>query len=126
VGTLWRKSAAARPYSECLKFRKATLREWREEFASHLRRVAAEAHAMPRFARGKTRPRKSDAVYRDARRGASTHMSHRLGAAATAVLQVDRTENIARLRVRDTRRALERGWFADGEDGAGLARGGAA
>lgn len=57
-----------------LNIRKATLRDWREAFAGHLRRVGVPANATPRVVRGETRPRKSDAVYRAARRGASTHM----------------------------------------------------
>jgi type IV secretory pathway VirD2 relaxase len=54
---------------ERLNIRKTTLREWREEFASQLRRVGVAANATPRFVRGETRPRKSDGVYRAARRG---------------------------------------------------------
>ena len=100
---------------ERLNIRKATLRQWREQFASQLRGVGIQANAMPRFFRGETRPRKSDAVYRASRRGASTHMRDRVEAAATALLQGDRAEDLARLRVRDTRRALERGWRAAGE-----------
>ncbi|MFT3906691.1 MAG: relaxase/mobilization nuclease domain-containing protein [Steroidobacteraceae bacterium] len=97
---------------ERLNIRKATLREWREEFADQLRRVGVAANATPRFVRGETRPRKSDAVYRAARRGPSTHMRARVEAAAIALREADRPEALAIRQVRETRRALERGWFA--------------
>jgi len=40
---------------ERLNIRKATLRQWREEFATQLRRVGVAANATPRFVRGETR-----------------------------------------------------------------------
>lgn len=97
---------------ERLDIRKATLRDWREAFASHLRRVGVPANATPRVVRGETRPRKSDAVFRAARRGASTHMRARIERAAAAVGARDRPEALAIRQVRETRRALERGWIA--------------
>jgi hypothetical protein len=97
---------------ERLNIRKATLREWREEFASHLRRVGVAANATPRFVRGETGPRKSDGIYRAARRGTSTHLRDRVEAAAVALREADPAGDPAKLRVRETRRDLERGWFA--------------
>jgi len=97
---------------ERLDIRKATLRGWREGFAEHLGRVGVPANATPRVVRGETRPRKSDAVYRAARRGASTHMRARIEKAAAAVGAPDRPESLAIRQVRETRRALERGWLA--------------
>jgi hypothetical protein len=100
---------------ERLNIRKATLRAWREAFASHLRRVGVAANATPRFVRGETRPRKSDGIYRAALRGASTHMRDRVEAVATALREADRTCDPAKARIRETRRDLERGWFATGD-----------
>ena len=100
---------------ERLNIRKATLRGWREEFASHLRRVGVAANATPRFVRGETRPRKADGIYRAARRGASTHMRDRVEAVAIGLCEADRTGDPAKLRIRDTRRHLERGWLATGD-----------
>jgi hypothetical protein len=97
---------------ERLNIRKATLRHWREEFASHLRRVGVAANATPRFVRGETRLRKADGIYRAARRGASTHMRGRVEAVVTGLREADRTGDPAKLRVRETRRDLERGWLA--------------
>jgi hypothetical protein len=100
---------------ERLNIRKATLRQWREEFANQLRRVGVAANATPRFVRGETRPRKSDGIYRAARRGASTHMRDRVDAAAVALRTADRVGEPAKLRLRETRHELERGWLATSE-----------
>ena len=100
---------------ERLNIRKATLREWREEFARHLRRVGVAANATPRFVRGETRPRKSDGISRAARRGASIHMRDRAEAAAIALRAADPAGDPAKLRIRERRRDLERGWLATGD-----------
>ena len=97
---------------ERLNIRKATLREWREAFASHLRHVGVAANATPRFVRGETRPRKSDGIYRAARRGASTHMRNRVESVAIALRDPSRISDPAKLQVRETRRELERQWLA--------------
>ncbi|MGO9038673.1 MAG: relaxase/mobilization nuclease domain-containing protein [Steroidobacteraceae bacterium] len=97
---------------ERLNIRKTTLREWREDFACHLRRVGVAANATPRFVRGETRPRKSDGIFRAARRGASIHLRDRVEAVATGLREADRTGDSAKLRIRETRRDLERGWLA--------------
>src|SRR5580692_8974984 len=47
-----------------LNVRKATLREWRREFARHLRDQGIAANGTERAARGETRIRPIDAVYR--------------------------------------------------------------
>jgi hypothetical protein len=91
------------------------LRQWREEFANHLRRIGVAANATPRFVRGESRPRKSDGIYRAARRGASIHMRDRVEAVATEVREADRTGYPAKLRIHETRRDLERGWLATSE-----------
>ena len=101
--------------SQRLNIRKATLRQWREEFAKKLRSVGVPANVTPRFVRGETRPRKSDGIYRAARRGASTHMRDRVEAAAVALRTADRVGERATLRLRDTRRELKRGWLATSE-----------
>ena len=65
-----------------LNIRKATLREWRTEFARHLRALGAPANATQRHVRGETCPRKSDGIYRASLRGESTHMRERAEAVA--------------------------------------------
>src|SRR5579864_6189190 len=46
-----------------LNIRKATLREWRREFARHLRALGVPANATERAVRGVTKPRKRDGIY---------------------------------------------------------------
>jgi hypothetical protein len=95
---------------ERLNIRKATLREWREEFASQLRLVGVPANATPRFVRGETRPRKSDGIFRAAQRGASTHLRERVKAAAMELRGASRPVEPAKLQWQQTRREVERGW----------------
>ncbi len=57
-----------------LHIRKATLREWRAAFASHLRALGVAANATPGQIRGVTIPRKSDGIYRASKRCESTHI----------------------------------------------------
>src|SRR5580692_11319894 len=47
-----------------LNIRKATLREWRRQFAQYLREHGVAANATERVARGVTKPRKLDGIYR--------------------------------------------------------------
>src|SRR6202162_1654048 len=57
-----------------LHIRKATLREWRTEFARHLRALGIAANATERAVRGESRTHKTDAIYRATLRGDSTHI----------------------------------------------------
>ena len=59
---------------ERLNIRKATLREWRQEFAANLRELGVWANATERAVRGESRVPLSDGVYRAARRGQSTYL----------------------------------------------------
>ena len=61
-----------------LNIRKDMLREWRSEFARHLRIQGIAANATPRYLRGETKPQKSDGVYRATLRGQSSHMRDRV------------------------------------------------
>jgi hypothetical protein len=94
-----------------LYVRKATLREWREGFARHLRAVGVAANATPRYVRGVTRPRKSDGIYRALSRGESTHFRKRLeavhGELVKGKLQVPGKAKLLR-----TREEVRRGWLA--------------
>jgi Plasmid recombination enzyme len=56
-----------------LNIRKATLREWRRQFAQHLREHGVAANATERAARGVTRSQKRDGIYRAERRRDSKH-----------------------------------------------------
>ena len=54
-----------------LNIRKTTLREWRREFARHLRALGVAANATDRAVRGQSRSPKHDAIYRAEQRGES-------------------------------------------------------
>jgi relaxase-like protein len=61
-----------------LDIRKATLREWREDFASYLRELGVAANATPAALRGKPKDRKKDGIYRALKRGQSTFMRRKV------------------------------------------------
>jgi hypothetical protein len=60
-----------------LNIRKATLHEWRKEFARHLRGQGIEANATERAVRGQVKGHKLDGIYRAMKDGKrhSTRMS---------------------------------------------------
>src|SRR5712692_9205028 len=61
-----------------LTIRKATLRQWREDFASYLRELGVAANATPAALRGKPKDRKKDGIYRALKRGQSTFMRRKV------------------------------------------------
>jgi hypothetical protein len=95
-----------------LNIRKATLREWRQEFARHLREQGIEANATERAVRGKSRMHKLDGIYRAARRGASTHMSDRAKTVARELLREDLRIEAGKSTLVLTRKKVEHGWRA--------------
>jgi type IV secretory pathway VirD2 relaxase len=56
-----------------INIRKETLREWRRQFASHLRAQGIAANATERAVRGVTKPQKGGGIYRTMRAGRTTH-----------------------------------------------------
>lgn len=95
-----------------LNIRKATLREWRREFARHLRDQGIAANATERAVRAENRTHKKDGIYRAAERGESAHMRRRTEAVAAELLKgVVRLEPGASKLV-ETRTRVERGWRA--------------
>jgi hypothetical protein len=58
---------------------------------------------------------KPDGIYRAAQRGASTHMRDRVEAVAVALRTADRVGEPGKLRLRESRRELEREWLATSE-----------
>lgn len=65
-----------------LYIRKATLQQWRAEFAENLRELGVEANATPRSVRGNTLKPPSHAVHFAQKRGASTILSQKVNEAA--------------------------------------------
>jgi hypothetical protein len=91
-----------------LNIRKPMLRQWRSDFAKHLREVGVPANATDRYIRGEISSRKSDGIYRSSQRGESTHIRARAEAVvrelASGRLQVESGKAAmlqTRVRVRD-------------------------
>lgn len=99
---------------ERLNIRKATLREWRQEFARHLRAYGVAANATERAVRGVSRPRKSDGIYRAMRdpNRYSTHMQERAESVAAALLAGDIKVEPGKSKLLKTRADVVRGWRA--------------
>lgn len=65
-----------------LNIKKATLRHWRSQFASHLRGLGVAANATERAVRGESRSANKDGIYRAALRGDSKYMRAKADAVA--------------------------------------------
>lgn len=67
---------------ERLHIRKATLRQWRADFANDLREFGVAANATPTALRGRPKASKPDGVYRSLRRGHSTFVRQKVAGVA--------------------------------------------
>jgi hypothetical protein len=97
-----------------LHIKKATLREWRFEFARHLREQGIEANATERAVRGESRSNKIDGVYRpmtDPRRY-STQIQKRTQSVTAELLTGDTKLEPGKKTLIETRKDVERGWRA--------------
>src|SRR5437773_5835513 len=70
---------------ERLNIRKATLREWRQDFARYLCELGVEVNATERAVRGKRESSKLDGIYRAERRGVSRDTRERVDGVAGAL-----------------------------------------
>src|SRR5277367_1590080 len=97
-----------------LNIRKETLREWRREFARHLRAQGIAANATDRFVRGETKPHKLDGIYRPMRdpNRYSTHAQSRMESVAAELLQGNLRVEAGKSKLVQTRKEVERGWRA--------------
>jgi hypothetical protein len=107
-----------------INIRKATLREWRREFARHQRAEGIAANATNRAVRGVLKPQKSDGIYRAMRAGRSIHMRERAESVADALRAGNIQIEPGKAQLVETRRTVVRGWLgaaealrADGRDG---------
>ena len=99
-----------------LNIRKATLREWRREFARHLREQGVAANATERAIRGETKAQKLDGIHRAALRGASTHWRGRAETVAHELAGGGLRTEPGRAQVLETRREVVRGWNEIADD----------
>jgi hypothetical protein len=97
---------------ERLNIRKATLREWRQEFAANLRELGVAANATDRAVRGQTRTPKRDGIYRADRRGESTYMQDGERRVATSLAKREIPSDQGKETLLETRKAVVNGWRA--------------
>ncbi len=93
-----------------LYVRKATLRQWRAEFASHLRALGVAANATPRYIRGEITPQKPDGIYRARARVESTHWQKRVNAVAQELTQGKLQVESGKAKLVRTRQEVRRRW----------------
>src|SRR5256886_10799834 len=98
-----------------LNIRKATLREWRRDFAHYLRELGVEANATERAVRGKRESAKLDGIYRAEQRGVSRRTRERVDAVARDVVKGSLRIEPAKAKLLETRREVQRGWRAVSE-----------
>jgi len=92
-----------------LNIRKAILREWRPEFARHLRAQGISANATDKAIRGAVRANLSDGMYRAMQRGASRGIPEPMESRGT---DKSPSEASAKESLMRTRAEVERGWLA--------------
>jgi len=97
---------------ERLNIRKAALREWRREFARHLRIQGIAANATERAVRGESRTHKTDGIYRAVLRGDSAHTRQRVETVAGELRNGELRVEPAKVNLTNTRRDVDRGWRA--------------
>ena len=96
--------------AERLYIRKATLRQWRADFARHLGEQGIVANATPRAVRGRAERRKSDGIYRADQRGESTHMRERFRSVARNLREGKPLADSGKAMLEETRRQVVADW----------------
>ena len=95
-----------------LNIKKATLRHWRSQFASHLRGLGVAANATERAVRGETRSAMKDGIYRATQRGESRFMRSRVEAVAAEYAKGSKEPSHDTALIFATRADVVRGWGA--------------
>lgn len=93
-----------------LYIRKPMLREWRQDFAQHLRDLGVEANATDRAVRGEARTTKRDSIHRAMLRGESTHMRARAEVVARELRSGGLKLESGKAVLLETRQAVLKGW----------------
>jgi hypothetical protein len=95
-----------------LNVRKDTLRDWRRQFARHLREQGVAANATEREVRGQSQSPKLDGVFRAEQRGDSHRTRERAEEVSRQLRKGDLPVEAGRARLLATRKDVERGWWA--------------
>ena len=95
-----------------LNIRKATLREWRREFARQLCAEGVAANATERAVRGEIRKPLRDAIYHAARRSESRHVQQHVERILKQLKNGGLEAEAGKAKLVGTRQAVVRGWHA--------------
>jgi len=95
-----------------LNVRKATLREWRRQFALHLRAQGIAANATERAVRGRSQSPFKDGIYRASLRGESRYLRDRIVRVADELRRGEITTTPGKVKLHETRRTVVAGWHA--------------
>ncbi|MBK7727106.1 MAG: relaxase/mobilization nuclease domain-containing protein [Gammaproteobacteria bacterium] len=95
-----------------LNIKKATLRHWRSQFASHLRGLGVAANATERAVRGESRSARKDGIYRASLRGESNFIRAQAEAAALELANGAPSSEPGKRTQLQTRAAIQQGWQA--------------
>lgn len=93
-----------------LAIRKATLREWREDFADILRELGVAANATPAALRGRPTDRKKDGIYRARMRGRSTFMRRKVERVAEELQHARLAPEAGKAKLLATRERVVEDW----------------
>jgi hypothetical protein len=97
---------------ERLNIYKATLTQWREDFAAQLRDLGVGANATPNALRGRKKEWKPDGIYRALRRRQSTFMRRKVEAIAEELGRGQITREPGKAMLVATRNAVVADWEA--------------
>lgn len=97
---------------ERLHIRKATLRQWRTDFASDLRELGVAANATPTTLRGRPKASKPDGIYRALKRGQSTFIRRKVQGIADELRRGRVTPEPGRRKLLATRAKVVEAWEA--------------
>jgi hypothetical protein len=95
---------------ERLYIRKAMLRQWREDFARHLREHGIEANATPRAVRWQRPSHKRDGQFRAEQRGVSTVLRQRVKGIIKDVFSGANVSEAGKAKLEQTREAAIADW----------------
>lgn len=93
-----------------LNIKKATLRHWRSQFASHLRGLGVSANATERAVRGESRGTTKDEIYRASLRGESKFMQTRVETVAKDLATGIARPDLGKRSMLETRVSVMQGW----------------
>ncbi len=96
---------------ERLNIRKATLREWRQDFARYLRELGVEANATERAVRGSQRQQRKNGIYRADERGESIFLREREATVQRELRAGGLQREPGKRRLMETRTAVREGWM---------------